>query len=372
MNRIKLLHSADFHIGSSRAHLSDGNYDALAVFAHACDICREDNTDFFLIAGDLFDSPYPNKAFVRETFERISALSSDVIVVSGNHDFACEGSVWKTVPLPSNLRLFDRGITALDFPEKDTCIWGAGFNARYSDGFLPNGFSVSDHSLLNIGVLHADISSVQSRYAPISAEQIADCGLDYLALGHIHKRSRIDRIGTTYCSYCGSPLGRGFDETGAHGVYLGELGKDFCDLKFREIPNSMYLSVKIDISGADTAFAAANIILGSLYQKYGTDFSDNLYRITLCGTADFNSFNTATLSAALGNKLKFCELTDRTSSSERELAALSRESSLRGIFVTKMLEKIQNADSAEGKNELISALRLGVSAFETEVMPYEN
>ena len=218
MDTVKILHSADFHIGSPRSHISGG--DTLGTFMRVCALCRSEGADLFLIAGDLFDTPYPDSAVTREVFDVIAALPAEVVAVSGNHDFACGGSVWKNAALPRNLHLFDGEISHIDLPEINVRVFGAGFDSRYREVSFLDGFSAPLGGGINIGVLHADISSAQSRYAPITAEQIAACGFDYLALGHIHTRSRVERIGKTFCSYSGAPLGRGFDETGEKGFVL--------------------------------------------------------------------------------------------------------------------------------------------------------
>lgn len=373
MNTVRILHSADFHIGSERSHISGGRSDILTAFMRVCELCKSERADFFLIAGDLFDTPYPEKSDANAVFDAVAALDSEVIAVSGNHDFSCEGSVWHTASLPNNLHLFDRGLGYIDFPQKNTRIWGAGFSSRYSDTPPLGGFSVPDNGLINIGILHADIASSQSRYSPIDSAQISESGLDYLALGHIHKRSRIDRMGSTYCSYCGSPIGRGFDETGSHGVYLGKVGSGFCELSYREIPARMYLSVKADISGAESAFSAVEMISAAIREKYGESFADHLYRITLCGVTDLlPQISLGAVRAALDGRINCCDIFDRTAPSDARIAALANESSLRGIFVSKILEKIHGAVSDTEREELLSALRIGVNAFETEVMPYDN
>lgn len=367
MDTVKILHSADFHIGSPRSHISGG--DTLGTFMRVCELCRSEGADLFLIAGDLFDTPYPDSAVTREVFDVIASLPAEVVAVSGNHDFACGGSVWKSAALPRNLHLFDGEISHIELPEINVRVFGAGFDSRYQEASFLDGFSAPHGSGIGIGVLHADISSTQSRYAPITAEQIAACGLDYLALGHIHKRSRVERIGKTFCSYSGAPLGRGFDETGSHGVYIGSVGAGVCDVAYREIPNRMYLSLKIDVGGAKSSYAAADIILSAIREKYGEDFAEHLYNITLCGcAAEGTHISAGAVRAALSDRVSYCAVTNRTSLSESEIAAISHESSLRGIFVSKMLEKIQGA-AADKREELYSALRLGLDSFETEVMP---
>ena len=53
-----------------------------------------------------------------------------------------------------------------------------------------------------------------------------------------------------------------------------------------------------------------------------------------------------------------------------DLNALRNEASLKGVFVTKMLEKIEN--EPENAEKLEQALKIGLKAFSGEVEPLEN
>ena len=73
-----------------------------------------------------------------------------------------------------------------------------------------------------MAVLHADPMRLQSPYCPVTTAQVRDSGLQYLALGHIHKAGSFHTAGTL-CGWPGTPMGRGYDETREKGVYIVEL-----------------------------------------------------------------------------------------------------------------------------------------------------
>lgn len=45
------------------------------------------------------------------------------------------------------------------------------------------------------------LGSREGRYRPIAPEEIASTGLDYLALGHVHAPSAMNRAGSTVWAY---------------------------------------------------------------------------------------------------------------------------------------------------------------------------
>ena len=71
------------------------------------------------------------------------------------------------------------------------------------------------------------------------------------------------------------------------------------------------------------------------------------------------------LSAILDSRLYFVKLKNRITQ-KLDLEFLSKEVSLKGIYVKKMLERIKNAETDEQKR-LVDALNLGLKAFESEV-----
>ena len=81
-----------------------------------------------------------------------------------------------------------------------------------------------DESAFTIGLLHANVggNTDHALYAPCSLEDLAQSGIDYWALGHVHTR-QVLRERTPTVVYPGNPQGRHPNETGARGVYLVEV-----------------------------------------------------------------------------------------------------------------------------------------------------
>jgi DNA repair exonuclease SbcCD nuclease subunit len=194
--------------------------------------------------------------------------------------------------------------------------------------------------------------------------------MDYIALGHVHKRTDIGKIGNTFCAYCGCSEGQGFDEVGEKGVYIGTVSKGKTDLEFKSVCRRMHITEDVNIEGIPSSPEIADAILSLLSKKYGENFSENLYTITLTGATDKNSeINIAEILERLENKVYFAKIKDKTEP-QINLSEIASENSLKGIFVKKMLEKINLDD--ENKQRYIYALKIGLKAFNTEGELYED
>jgi DNA repair exonuclease SbcCD nuclease subunit len=88
----------------------------------------------------------------------------------------------------------------------DCTVWGNANMKPFENQFPLEGFTVDGESRWNLGLLHANYERpdrAEDTYV-VTAEQIAACGLDYLALGHIHGTSD-HSAGATKAFYSGSP-----------------------------------------------------------------------------------------------------------------------------------------------------------------------
>ena len=89
---MKYAHIADCHIGSWREpKLRDASVKA---FNLALDKCAEENVDFILIAGDLFNTAIPPIDQLKETVKKLKQLKEKNIPIygiAGSHDFSPSG-----------------------------------------------------------------------------------------------------------------------------------------------------------------------------------------------------------------------------------------------------------------------------------------
>lgn len=374
MNGIKILHCADFHIGASRTGLKNTLLSGIAeiknTFFKVLDICHKESVDFLLIAGDLFDTPFPSAETAAEIIQAMSNIPDTIIAISpGNHDCACPGSFYLKNDFPENVIVFTSFAEYFDFPEKKVRLFGAAFTDRFERiPLLPQKPEVHPE-FINLCVLHGDVVSglTESVYNPISQSSIKESGLDYLALGHIHKRSEIKRANGTFFSYCGCPDGKGFDESGSRGVYIGTVKKGRCDLSYTELSSRQYIFAETDISNCDTSAAISSKIITQLKSQFPETFEKNLYRISLVGDVDFSfSPNISQIETTLSDVLEHVKVKDCTGFQIKDIEKIASESTLRGIFVQKMLELSENANP-EDAMAYRSALKLGLKAFESEV-----
>ena len=160
-------------------------------------------------------------------------------------------------------------------PELGCTVWGAAFCAPRQSASPLRGF----HAPADGGSSWPSSTGrwpPRGDYGPISEEDIAASGLDYLALGHVHQYSGLRRAGETFWAYPGCPEGRGFDELGEKGVLWLEVEKGRTEAEFVPLCRRRYQILSVDLTGqADPAAA----VLAALPPQTGED----IYRLLLTG-----------------------------------------------------------------------------------------
>lgn len=377
MNSVKILHCADIHIGAALSYLGETaaqrKYETLLTFERIIDTAVTEGVKIIAAAGDIFDSNTVEDSFVNAVFEKIASVPEiKVVLALGNHDPLSSQSPFKNRELPKNLFVLGAKDECITFDDLKTRVYGRSFDDVYLKG--EEGFSITPEKdgYVNLMVLHGELrSDLNSNYNSVTANFIKESGMDYIALGHIHKRTEPQKIGDTYYAYCGCPEGQGFDELGEKGVYLGEVSKVDCNLQFIPTAKRMHLCESIDISGLLTSNKIATHIIDVIKQKYPDNFADNLYKFILTGYVDETAdISIPQITSRINEVVYFAKIRNK-SEIKVDFELLSQEKSLKGIFVKNMLEKINKADQPE-KDRLKAALDLGLKAFSGEVQCDEN
>ena len=187
---LKILHSADWHLDSPFAGFDDSQRALLkqeqqSIPGKTAQLCRREKCDLMLLAGDIFDGE-PARETVEALKKALSECGARVFITPGNHDFCAPGSLWLEESWPENVYVFTRGLEAVTIPELNCRVYGAGYQSMDSAPLLEN-FRAEGSEKYCIAVLHGDPTRKDSPYCPITAQQVRDSGLQYLALGHIHK-----------------------------------------------------------------------------------------------------------------------------------------------------------------------------------------
>lgn len=338
---LKILHSADWHLDSPFAGFSDSQRAQLRkaqqrIPYQIADLCRREDCDLVLLAGDLFDGT-PTKETVRLLKDALDRCRVPVLISPGNHDFCTPGSPWLEESWPENVYIFRGELESVAISDLDCRIYGAGYRSMDCPGLLRN-FTAHCTERYRIGLLHGDPTQSNSAYCPITMAQVRQSGLSYLALGHIHKAGAF-RAGDTLCAWPGCPMGRGWDETGEKGVCIVTLG-DQPQLQALELPTLRFHDLTVDI-GEDA--------LESLENCLPAGGSQDFFRITLTGFGQVDL-------KALKTQLSFypnLELRDNLDS-PMNLWDCKDEDSLEGIYFG-MLHSLMQQDPEHAEEIRLAA-----------------
>lgn len=351
---LKIIHCADIHFDSVMSGIKDPKKvnirreDMKKTFQNIITLAYD--ADMLLISGDLFDAKKVSKStleFLKEEFSKICDVK--VFIVAGNHDPLTENSVYKTYDFGKNVYVFGTQTECVELNDCD--IYGVSFKTANDERELLSGFSVKNSEKINICLMHGNLSGTD--YNPIKITDIEKSGLDYLALGHVHKSSEIKKAGPTHYAYCGCPEGKGYDETGEKGVYKIELIKgNILSAEFIPVATRMYIDEEIDVSGVNSY----DEILEKLMKKYKGE--KHIYRFTLTGECEF-SFDTAVLEEK--NEAFLVTVRDKTRPCI-DFSKMLSEFSLKGLFLKYALEDRKNLTDEEFND----ALKAGLYYIEKE------
>ena len=276
---MKILHAADLHLdtpftGRSEEEVRYLKKALLTVPEQICGLCRTHGCDMLLLAGDLFDGPASRES-IDALKNALTKAGIPVFISPGNHDFCGPDSPYIREVWPENVHIFTKSdVTSVAVAGLDCRVYGAGFQSMDCPALLEH-FRLEGSEGYHIGLFHGDPVQKNSPYCPISQEQVAASGLDYLALGHVHKGGSF-LAGDTLCGWPGCPMGRGNDELGEKGVYLVTL-EEKADITFLPLAVPKFYDLEAEI--LDTPENALQAVLPPVG-------SEDFYRITLTGEAE--------------------------------------------------------------------------------------
>lgn len=358
----RFIHAADLHLDSPFGALTPQKaaarrQESRELPFRLADYVNENQIDLVLLAGDLLDG----RGVFQETGEQLAKalgrMQADVCIAPGNHDWYAQDSVWEAVQWPENVHIFRENVMAAwTSPRTDAVIHGAAFTGpEQTESFLKD-FSVPEDGKVHFGVLHGEIEPSEARYDPLRREEIAASGLHYLALGHIHKRSERLTFGKTLCAWPGCPEGRGFDELGEKGFFLGTVSDDGgVSLEFVPFARHRYEILKVDVTGRDPREAVEAAL------PSGTE--RDLYRVILSGETGAAGVDTAALQTAFADRFDTLEVRDETRVAE-DVWARAEEDSLRGLFLRSLREKLHQTEDDAEKEKIMRAVRFGLAALD--------
>ncbi len=339
---LKLLHSADWHLDAPLLQHSTEQTQLLRqalseIPNQIAALCRAEGCDLLLLSGDLFDGPY-TQGSVQRLRDALEEAAVPVFIAPGNHDFVGTDSPWLRESFPGNVHIFTRPvIESAAVAELDCRVYGAGFSGMDCPGLL-EGFHATQTEQHAIGVLHGDPTQVSSPYCPITTGQVERSGLDYLALGHIHKADQF-RAGKTLCAWPGCPMGKGYDEQGEKGALIVTVGGETA-ARFVPLDTPRFYDLTLP----------ATQPLSCLLPPVG---SQDFYRITLTGPSE--PLDLAALKAEF-SAFPNLVLRDRTTPPV-DLWGSAGEDTFEGIYF-KLLHEAHGTDDETKKRQVLLAAQL--------------
>ena len=350
---VTFIHAADIHLDSAFSGLSATNKskvrkeDMRTSFARIIDLAKE--KDFLFLSGDLFDSASVSKLtldFLKQQFARLSPVP--VFIAAGNHDAFSFGSVYETFDFGENVHVFSTEPECIETEKAD--IYGVSFESANEERRLLLKFTVKNKNKLNILVLHGNL--LGEGYNPIRLSEIAESGMDYIALGHIHAKSDVQKQGNTFYAYPGCSEARGFDETGEKGVLAVSLEKGIAEAAFVPVQERMYLEEAVDVSGKES--------YEDILKEIETIYRGNrhIYRIRLVGSPQFPID-----AAVVREKIDAFDVTVRDETAPQvDIDSLSQDFTLKGLFAKFAKEDKENMD----EQAFLLAFKTGLSLIEKE------
>lgn len=375
---IKFLHCADLHLdarltGSGMcADLASLRREELReTFVKIIELARHEKVKLLFISGDLWEHGCVRRETALTISELLGSLTQTKVFISpGNHDPLARNSYYQILRWPENVHIFAGGPTCIQLPDWETEVWGYGFLGHEEREPVLSRVGPVNGNRLNFLVSHAEVLSglgnAGSVYLPLPEQSIDSLGMDYLALGHIHKASGLRKTGNTIWAYPGSPEPLGFDESGPnHGVVLGEAslqnGPQRISAHWRPTAQREFTELSIDISSAETREAVKNRVRALLSEQ--GDSGDGVFKITLTGRRDPGLLpDCRLLETALSCETYHLKVIDATVPAY-DLAALSAGSDLVRGFIRRMGELEAAAQTEEERAQIRRALYYGLDAL---------
>jgi DNA repair exonuclease SbcCD nuclease subunit len=267
---LRLLHTADVHLGARHADLGEQaaaqRERQFAAFKATVDLAIAERVDVFLIAGDLFDSnTQPKRSVDRVAAElkRLVAASIRTVIIPGTHDVYDRASLYRIHDLAAmaGSTLDDDLVTVLtpDRPSVhlsacDVIVHGPVFATKRAPHSPLRDLKVTrgGEATWHVALVHGSLSipdKTDRDEVVVTRAEIEATGLDYLALGHWHSTQQGTAGSTTY-AYSGAPEPVAVTQDGAGKVLLVTLdeaaGQRTVTIDERTVGRTRFEKVDID------------------------------------------------------------------------------------------------------------------------------
>ncbi len=375
---LRLLHTADVHLGARHADLGDRaatqRERQFAAFVATVDRALAEKVDLVLIAGDLFDSNTQPRRSVERAAAQIKRLVDArirVVIAPGTHDVYDRASIYRAYDLPALAGAVGSDlVTVLDpehhdvhLPALDVVVHGRCYATKRAPESPLAGLDVQgdDRATWHVGLLHAALA-IEGRTdgddVVIRTEEIEASNLDYLALGHWHSTSK-GKAGRTAYAYSGAPEPVALDQDRAGNVLVVTLdaarGTKSVEIEERKVGRTTFERRQLDAATIGTQPA----LVAALRDAANPDL---VLDVELIGVRpDELDLHVEEVEAELADQFLKVRVRDRSIAPLPDGPIASADTVL-GAFIRDLearVAEVEAADDRDTANELRDALRLG-------------
>lgn len=358
---MKFVHIADVHLDMPFTTLSNRTgvgelrrTEQREAFKKVIEYIQKNDIPYLFIAGDLYEQEYVREStiqYINNLFKQIP--HTRIFITPGNHDPYLKNSFYNQYPWNDNVHIFSENIEKIELPECD--IYGFGFENFYLKKDITQELKIDNKEKVNILVTHGSLDAGNEKereYNPFSKKELLALGMDYIALGHIHK-PYYNQEENQHIVYPGSMVSLGFDELGNHGMIVGELEKGKLNLEFIPVDPKEFVEKEIDMTNCYDVEQLIETI-NAMELK-----NNEYYKIHLIGKRRFEVHIYQILKNIIHKNI--IKIKNKTTLFY-DIENIAEEINLKGLFIKEIQQKMQQENI--DKELLEKALEIGLEAFD--------
>ena len=362
---MRFIHVADMHLGAtpdkSFPWSKERTEQIWETFRDIIDVCRREQTDLLLIAGDLFHK----QPLVRELKEADALFASipgvKVVIIAGNHDYISGVSNYNGFEWSDNVTFFkDEELQSIYFEDINTEVYGLSFCHRQIHEPLLDNAKPAHPDRISILLMHGG----EPGNLPVDRKKLLGAGFDYIACGHFHTPNVTDER----MRYPGCPEPLEKNDTGALELKPEDADKDYPDSNRWAEPGKTgehtaikteyvvcnkvsYFKEDIEVDRETTQFTLEDMIR----DRIAENGDNNIFTFRITGRRDPDITFDTEKALRLGRILDIADMSEPDYDFERLMVEN------RGNIIGRFIENIK---SGQGDDELCEkALNYGITAL---------
>ena len=366
-DKVKIFCLSDLHIGRPMPVLrlatgGGSREDIKNAFRDLMKRVDETGARIVIFGGNLVDKGYFTNEIMNLLVDAFTERETcHFIITPGPEDHFEKQGLWRSKRWPKNVHVFsDEVLGSIHLYDLRVTVYGWGYRGRASSvsPFLGTHSTPKGHLSVLCG--RTDLLGAESRCCPVSEEDLAAFGADYVALsGKPHDGFRT--IGNSVCAYSGAFQSDTFgeDEGGTYVEVTAEAGQSGWSLHYeqKKAETYRYAEASLDVSHVSGSAAALDKIR-ALFRKKGYDEKTAVY-LHLTGSVTPDTVFCDWGAAEMGvYALRVSDETLPLDGAEHLLHEMTAAGELYRHFYETMV-----SGDAEAKKEAARSFRVGYAAL---------